>query len=649
MKDGLGYYFIFIAFFCSLLVTRICNPDILSGEKFMEFLIIHSIYRYPQIPPVDLWYSGAPFNVYYYYGYWLFASLGSICKIPPQILFNLVMPTIAGISAVNIFAIGRLYLKKFYLLPVIILLLPNVFFINSIITGNISYTSFIQSIRLIQGTNNEYIFASFIYGDIHPHVISFILQTFIILILMYLGISWSKLKRSDVGLFSFLLALSLGALYPVNTWCVLIYYPIVFVIVLTIINKDFVIIKYLNDIIFYFLQKVRIPAQKLKNKPYQEHWKELLLFWVFIPIISIALYAPYYFQSEGQTLPLNIVHSQSQIIPFFLLWGIYLFAIIWLVREQIKKYPWIGLLVIPGYLCGYAVFFILGILLFYLLLKKFEVTNCLIIVGLLAIMFCEIFFFNDNLISTNYRFNTVFKFYSIAQFLIGIPLFIEIGLYLEQKEFSDSISQLLQLIIIIGVIFGLVGTPIISNIVNGISTEPGLRGDKFFKTAFPQDARAIEFLRNLSGSHLLIEPVDYYNDVSLQGRISLFSGIPTLLGQYQHEVLWRMHKVGLNEINQRVMSVQMIYEQPDIALSLMDMYGATLLYIGPEEKKLYHVLIPKIGLTKIYEADGVTIFQRNSEPAPPIPDNYITKVKINFPNLSLMDNEIKKSYQGYDL
>ena len=127
----------------------------------------------------------------------------------------------------------------------------------------------------------------------------------------------------------------------------------------------------------------------------------------------------------------------------------------------------------------------------------------------------------------------------------------------------------------------------------------------------PYDAHAIDFLRNLTGVHLIIEPADFYNMGTYQGRISVFSGIPTLIGWYDHIAMWRQHLVGSHAINERVLAVKLIYENPNVALSLMDAYGADLLYVGPVEQKLFNISLPKEGLDAIYDRDGVKIYKRN--------------------------------------
>ncbi|PKL60892.1 MAG: hypothetical protein CVV33_00300 [Methanomicrobiales archaeon HGW-Methanomicrobiales-4] len=145
------YYIVFFYCFAVFLLARILSPNILGEEKFMDFAYIHSLYRYPVIPPVDIWYSGEPFTVYYYYGYWIFASLGSLLKIPPQILFNLALPTIAAFTAVNLYGIGTLFSKRYSFITLSLVFFPTIGLIWLLISGYSLLDAYNGSFHIING------------------------------------------------------------------------------------------------------------------------------------------------------------------------------------------------------------------------------------------------------------------------------------------------------------------------------------------------------------------------------------------------------------------------------------------------------------------------------------------------------------------
>lgn len=58
--------------------------------------------------------------------------------------------------------------------------------------------------------------------------------------------------------------------------------------------------------------------------------------------------------------------------------------------------------------------------------------------------------------------------------------------------------------------------------------------------------------------------------------------------------------------------MRVIYEDPVWTLELMDKYGAEYLFVGDVERELYWVNLPEEGLTQVFTADGVSIYQRNN-------------------------------------
>ena len=63
------------------------NPA--SGvEARMDFAFLNNLLNTKYMPPMDIWFAGAPTN-YYYYGQYIFAFLTKICNIDSSITYNL--------------------------------------------------------------------------------------------------------------------------------------------------------------------------------------------------------------------------------------------------------------------------------------------------------------------------------------------------------------------------------------------------------------------------------------------------------------------------------------------------------------------------------------------------------------------------------
>ncbi len=229
---------VFLVCFFLMLDVRFVNPTISYAEKFMDHAFLASVMRNPVVPPLDPWFAGGSLNVYYYLGYWMFGCLGIVTGVPSNITFNLALPTIFSFSAINLYAIGTLMLKKFRWLPLIILFIPNPSFFYQIAQGKALNTVFWDSTRTITNTINEYPLFSFIWGDVHAHVVSLFNQIFLIFLLLYAYKRWESLENRAKWLVSIFCALSLGSMPLFNTWDVLIYAPIMLLFGVLIIMES---------------------------------------------------------------------------------------------------------------------------------------------------------------------------------------------------------------------------------------------------------------------------------------------------------------------------------------------------------------------------------------------------------------------------
>jgi YYY domain-containing protein len=82
------------------------NPYIETsgGEKWMEFAFLNSILRSASFPPHDPWLSGYGIS-YYYFGYVMMALLTRLSGLPPNVAFNLAVPTLFALTLTGAFSI----------------------------------------------------------------------------------------------------------------------------------------------------------------------------------------------------------------------------------------------------------------------------------------------------------------------------------------------------------------------------------------------------------------------------------------------------------------------------------------------------------------------------------------------------------------
>ena len=124
--------------------------------------------------------------------------------------------------------------------------------------------------------------------------------------------------------------------------------------------------------------------------------------------------------------------------------------------------------------------------------------------------------------------------------------------------------------------------------VSESSAYQGLDATAFLEASYPQDAGAIRWLQeNVQGTPIVLEAEgDSYSD---HCRVSAMTGLPTVMGWYVHEWLWRNDP---GDLNQRMAEIEEIYTTTDEerARALLDKYEVSYIFIGSCERESYPAL-----------------------------------------------------------
>ncbi len=241
---------VFTAAFLFFVFIRLLNPDLwqpwFGGEKFMEFAFLNAVLKTPYFPPYDPYYAGGIMN-YYYYGYQLLAVLIKLTGLRPSIAFNLAIPTLFALTFTGVFSLAytlapwlrgrarswRDGLAAGFLAAVIVAVMSNLegglYLIRSLAQVSPSqFTSPIPGLeplvramaaipavmtgrvqplpynywdisRVIPYTINEFPYWSFLFADLHPHMMG------IPFTVLFLGLAYQLLasgSRGDRSVFS---------------------------------------------------------------------------------------------------------------------------------------------------------------------------------------------------------------------------------------------------------------------------------------------------------------------------------------------------------------------------------------------------------------------------------------------------------------
>ena len=497
---------------------------------------------------------------------------------------------------------------------------------------------------------------SFLLGDMHPHVLA--LPFVLLALAVALNLLKSKISSQEIKVLTFdflLLPLVLGGLFFLNSWDIL---PYGFILV-----AAFAIARY-----------------RASNAWNRDATRDLAGFVVALGALSVILYLPFYlgFQSQaGGILPTLFV--KTRLHQYLIMFGLFVFILgafiarLFVERREIPAREWLrramtplaatiafpllvaafALIVItaspylrdqaraafPGAPDNFGVnvllayfmplisdpwlFVLFAILLsaIFVLVRAYLADDSTIFVlllmftGFLLTFGVEFVYLRDQF---GTRMNTVFKFYFQTWTLLSIASAYA-GFYLVRKlNGSARSAYFVAFALLLGasMVYPALAIP---NRADDFAKKPTLDGIAWIRDINPGDYAAIQWLGGNAprGAAVLEAPGGEY---SYGNRISMATGLPTVLGWAGHESQWRgnskFYKDDAAGID-RAADVQRIYQtiDPKETLTYLVKYAIKFVVVGQEEKNMYGLTktqIEKFGkvMTLVFENGDVRIYGR---------------------------------------
>ena len=674
-----------LAFFLLFLLIRIGNPDLWhpykGGEKPMDFSYLNAVLKSTTFPPYDPWFAGGYIN-YYYYGFVIVGMPVKALGIEPAVAYNLILPLLFSLFALAAFTIGST------LFGVIVKQKeeqPDHSFIGGIATallalvignfgtvemyfqglvrlgqgalqdGGSNLAAFFKGIQLHAAGEvmsyypgdwywipsrmlpeepiTEFPFFTFLYADLHAHMIAMPITLLIIawcVSILINRLRWdNKFSWKNKVLVLFSGALIVGALRPTNTWD----FPVF--LVLAALALTFVLF---NNVKYKFQQRFFVQHTRAVTSIVH------ILIVVAFLLTALLFYSPFsYWYGEGYTEISLWKGSVSPLGDYLGHWGIMLtIIVIWFATDtyQILKETPVSAL---KKLRKFEPFIVIGLALFAVILISLALAGVKIHwVAIPLAVWAALLLLQKNIPSVKRfvyflmgtamfltiivevivlsgdigRMNTVFKFYLQAWNLLaivaglGLSVFIYHLLNERSTPFKVSATVILAAVLFCGLLFPVIATR--DKISDRMASEApiGLDGMVYMDYAdfndqgdvysLDEDAEAIRWMQqNVEGTPVIME--GNTPEYRWGTRFTIYTGLPSVVGWNWHQRQQRAYLEN-NSVQNRVDQVTEFYSTTDIdtAKMLLERYDVEYIIVGQLEEVYY----PEEGLMKFAQYEG---------------------------------------------
>lgn len=617
---------LFFAFFLLWTYLAGFHPAAYGTEKFMDYGFMEAMMRSKTLPATDLWYSGGKIN-YYYGGQYFAVFLTKLSGTRVELTYNLMRTFVAGFAFIMPFSLvhqmvkdrlGRKNIGWKKKLPSVTGFLAG---IAVSVAGNMHYVIYgcvIPWIQKAKGeevghywfpdatryigfnpdvddkTIHEFPCYSFVLGDLHAHVVD-IMFVLLILALLY---AWMKKVRTTKLIFENMekkdfwkkqllmpqllaAAALLGMFHWTNFWDFVIYYTVTcgVILIMNIIGQE--------GKIKWILAVTAAQAAE-------------------IMAVATIIILPFTLQFDTSNMVQGVALAQHHSLPhqLLVLWGLpailTLLFIISLLVEKLRGTEQKSL---------------------YRLLKSVTLPDLFaVIMGLCAIglvLIPELVYVRDIYENGNARANTMFKLTYQAYIMFGMTM-----LYAIFRLLIIGKNRILKAVSVIGLILFVWTCGYFGNSAHSWFGEvwkpsqyKGLNAMAFLETDFSEDVGGIRWLKeHIEDSPVVLEANgDSYSEYE---RVSAMTGLPTVMGWYVHEWLWRGN---LADINARIADIESIYTSTDETQvgKLLEQYDVSYVFVGSCERKKYGEKLNNDMLKKL----GEVVYQDEEW------QTYIIKVK----------------------
>jgi uncharacterized membrane protein len=575
--------------------VRGLRPDIHGLEKFMDYGFAASIARSGFMPPPDMWFAGHSIN-YYYFGHYVLAFLSDLSGVRLSVAYNLMVATLlafcftltlsltsqlvragrgparlhllAGVVSATLLTFGgNLHTFVFaYAAPALQEVAPKMVGPTPSALGSYSYAEATRYVGYRPPTEDktihEFPFYSFVVSDLHAHVsdIPFVLTLLAILTAAFLEPANPSPALTFLGIslplrLVLAAAVALALFRMTNAWDLPIYLCVTAAVV--------------------FARGV------VRARSFREGLKDAVLTTSLVVVVCWALTLPFNDHFENHYSQLGWVHTHTPLRQLLVLWGVPFVLLLLYVsvgasslpspwgRWQLLRHPATSAARLPPADLLVLVFVLCAL-------------------GLVAGP--ELVYVQDIYGPQFYRANTFFKLSYQAFILFGVVIGFLAARVLAshggvgRMGRSRGVKTLCGLVLMLPLLYAPYA---VSGYYGSLRSAHyrGLEGLAFLDGDGGGDGASVRWLNeNLSGSAVVLEANG--DSFTEYGRVSMATGLPTILGWFAHEGLWRG---SMKVPEERAAAVSLVYESNDLARTteVLGKYGVRFIVVGELERRRF--------------------------------------------------------------
>lgn len=582
---------LFVIGFFGLSLIRTYQPAIFDLEKFMDAGLMISYQKSPTLPLEDFWLAGKNFN-YYTFGHFMGAIASQFWGIEIRYAYNILLGLVCGLVLMESFAVvadlvardagdpqsdrSKTALKAGLIGSFIVGLGGNGHALWYFLTNRtfVGYW-YPDATRFIDRTIHEYPAYSFIVSDLHAHVWGIPLVLIVVWLVWQWAKEWQTLTAAKqtwsgwwgepIAELVTALGIMLGTLIMTSTWDFAIYGLLLGWVTLGLLSAN---------------------------------WKRLgaaMIMAGFIILVALVTSSPWWLHFESISEGVRVAYEHSPLWQLLVLWLPHVTLSVAAVVMAIRHWKALGKKLAPESRATLLVIVALTI-----------TAICLLVLP-------ELIFVKD-IYPNHPRANTMFKLTFQGFVMMGLVIGWLYGQFFATTESKASRPKtrwqwLGRWVMVAALVVFLTGVGVypflgFRDYYGALRNRTNLDGLQWLALESPDDFSGIQWLKQtVKGRPVIVEAVgESYTNF---GRVSVFTGLPTILGWRVHEWLWRG---GFEIPGQRTEEVRTIYERPTSpeAETLLEQYQVKYIFVGDREREAY----PDLDVASL-ESLGPVVFRSN--------------------------------------